>query len=219
MTSQLQLRLPPPGTRAAADTVEGPAGTLELAWSVPAQPLRGLALVAHPHPLYGGALSNKVTYTLANTAAQCGYAALRFNFRGVGGSAGRHDEGRGEADDAVALADALQRLAPGLPLTLLGFSFGGFVLLHAACRLIPEGVLTIAPPLTKYVSLPPPPRPAGRWWLVHSRDDEVVRFAETREAALNYQPPPHLIEMDGAGHFFHGQLSAIQAVVRQFLGE
>jgi uncharacterized protein len=214
--SPADLRFPEPG-QTREYPVAGPAGRLQVALSMPREALRGLLLVAHPHPLFGGTMDNKVTHTLARAAAAVGYAALRFNFRGVGDSEGVHDEGRGETDDAVLLARRLSALAPTLPLAFAGFSFGGFVLLRAAVEVGEVDVLTVAPPLRKYVSLPPPPRPRGRWWVLHGTADEVVDYEETRDALAAYAPPPRLIPVSGVGHFFHGELSVVQRTVGDFL--
>lgn len=210
----MTLTLTPPETgRGGPDEVQGPAGRIELAWTLPSGPTRGLALVTHPHPLHGGALSNKVAYTLASAAAAQGYLALRFNFRGVGRSEGRHDHGIGETDDAVLLAQALQRLAPDQPLLLLGFSFGAFIQLRVAERVACAGVLTVAPPLGRYLDLPAPARPSAAWWVLHSRDDTVVDFAETERLLADYRPTPRLVAVDGAGHFFHGRLDEVRDAV------
>ena len=105
----------------------GAAGAIETLVSVPPGPVTGIAVVCHPHPLHGGALSNKVTWMLASCALKAGLVAARFNFRGVGRSAGAHDEGRGETDDTLTVVDWLRGQAPGAPLLLAGFSFGAFV--------------------------------------------------------------------------------------------
>lgn len=210
------LALPAPGA-APPTRVRGPAGVIEIAWTLPKGDLRGLALVAHPHPLFGGALSNKVTYMLAAQAARRGLAALRFNFRGVGASEGVHGAGLSETDDAEALARALQAAAPGRPLFLLGFSFGAFIQLRVAERLPVAGVLTVAPPLRKYLDLPLPQRPQAPWWWLHSRDDEIVAYADTAALMQAYRPPPEACVVDGAGHFFHGKLEWVQQTVDAFL--
>lgn len=202
----------PPPTRLRA-----PLGAIEVAWTLPKAAPLGLALVTHPHPLFGGALSNKVTYALAAQAARRGYAALRFNFRGVGASEGVHDAGLGETDDAEALARALQATSPSLPLVLMGFSFGAFIQLRVAERLDVAGVLTVAPPMRKYLDLPLPARPNAPWWWLHSRDDDVVDYATTAEVMGTYTPVPEARVLDGAGHFFHGKLDVIQQTVDAFL--
>lgn len=209
------LALPAPG-QSRRLLLQGPAGALDAELAMPAAPPRAVALVCHPHPLYGGEMSNKVTWALANSAVKAGAAALRFNFRGVGGSAGRHDEGRGETDDVVALAAWLAAQLPGLPLLLAGFSFGGYVSLNASARAAPRWLITVAPPL-RYFGSTLPPRPAGDWLLIHSRDDEVVPFADAEAVLASFQPPPELHAFDGAGHFFHGRVAELQKVVAEFL--
>src|SRR5574340_272636 len=107
--------------------ISGPAGQLEAAVTNPGTAPRGIALVAHPHPLYGGTMDNKVVQTLAKTFARLGLATFRVNFRGVGQSAGAFDQGIGETEDMLALAEHARREAGGLPIVLAGFSFGGYV--------------------------------------------------------------------------------------------
>ena len=111
-------------------TVQGAAGAIEVAVDLPTdnQPSKGVAIIAHPHPLFGGTLDNKVVQTLARAFTQCGWTAVRFNFRGVGKTEGVHDEGRGELDDLLAVVN---HLAPTGALCLAGFSFGAFVTTHA----------------------------------------------------------------------------------------
>src|SRR3954467_9933387 len=108
-------------------TITGPAGLLECALDVPESTPRGIALVAHPHPLFGGTKDNKVVHTLARAFVALGYASFRMDFRGVGESAGAYDDGRGETDDMAALLAHAQQQFPGLPFALGGFSFGTFV--------------------------------------------------------------------------------------------
>jgi uncharacterized protein len=180
----------------------------------------GVALVCHPHPLYGGALSNKVTYTLAACALKAGLHAIRFNFRGVGRSGGRHDGGRGEADDVVFLAGQVRQQMPEAQLLLAGFSFGAYVSLMAAVRLDPALVISIAPPFGEKYFAPgaeAPSAPNCPWLVVHSRDDDVVPFAETAAALDQLAPAPTLVEVDGAGHFFHGRLNLVTEHVLPFI--
>lgn len=210
--ADLDAPLPAPG-QSRADTVRGDAGRIEILLATPAGVLRGGVLVCHPHPLYGGALSNKVVYSLAATALKAGYVALRFNFRGVGKSEGVHDQGHGETEDALHLADWLRaRLPTDAPLVLAGFSFGAYVALKAASRRTPAALMSVAPPFGKYFGdEPPPPRPDCPWRVIHSRDDEVVAYEETREALARYRPAPELLSVDGCGHFFHGRLDEVQS--------
>lgn len=211
------MQLPAPG-QSLLQMVPGPAAPIEVLLSSPPGEARGLALICHPHPLFGGAMSNKVVYTLASCALQSQLVTLRFNFRGVGRSGGLHDEGRGETQDVLHLLRELSALLPGVPAVLAGFSFGAFVALRAASQVEPAALVSIAPPFEKYFGgLAKPPRPACPWLVLHSRDDEVVSYEETRATLEQYDPSPELVTVDGAGHFFHGRLHEITAVVRPFL--
>jgi len=200
--------------------VDGPAGRIEVQLAAPATPRAGggFAVVCHPHPLGGGALSNKVTYALANCAQKAGLYALRFNFRGVGKSEGVHDQGRGETDDTVFLANWLRGYLPEGPLVLAGFSFGAWVSVAAAARLAPSVQVSIAPPFAKYFAdAPPPARPPCPWLVVHGRDDEVVDYNETMKILSQYAPAPEIASLDGVGHFFHNRLTDLAAVVQPFI--
>ena len=122
------------------EVIDGPVGALEVVVNAPVKTLAGIALIAHPHPLEGGTLDNKVVHTLAKTFFTLGYAAVRFNFRGVGASAGTFDDGNGETDDALAaLAHGRQRFGNALPIILAGFSFGSFVQTRVAHRMSAAG--------------------------------------------------------------------------------
>jgi alpha/beta superfamily hydrolase len=185
--------------------------------AVPVAAPAGVAVVCHPHPLHGGALGNKVTYTLASCALKAGLVAARFNFRGVGRSQGTHDHGRGETEDALAVAHWLRAQVPGAALLLAGFSFGAFVSLKAAARAAPRLQVSIAPPFKYFEAEPLPPRPDAPWLVVHGRDDEVVDYEATRAILGRYAPPPELASLDGVGHYFHGRLGDLEAVVSAFI--
>lgn len=190
-------------------TVAGPAGPLECAIDAPAGPPVGVAVVCHPHPQHGGTMHNKVVATVARAALQCGWTSVRFNYRGVGASAGTWDEGRGEVDDALAVIAA--QCAAGGPLLLAGFSFGGYVAAAAAARLAePAAGLVLVAPSTQKQQVPPVP--AGTL-IVHGESDEVVPLAATLDWARPQGLP--VLVFPGVGHFFHGQLGALKgAVVR-----
>jgi alpha/beta superfamily hydrolase len=197
--------------------LDGPAGAIETLVAAPDGAPRGLAVVCHPHPLHGGALSNKVTYTLASCALKAGLVAARFNFRGVGRSAGAHDAGRGETEDTLVVVEWLRRQRPGAPLLLAGFSFGAFVSLKAAARARPALQVSIAPPFKYFEGEPLPPRPDAPWLVVHGRDDDVVAYEDTRAVLARYTPPPELATLDGVGHFFHGRLRDLEGAVSAFI--
>lgn len=211
----------PAAGQSRAGLLRGAAGRIETLLASPAGAPLGGVLVCHPHPLYGGALSNKVTYSLASTALKAGFAALRFNFRGVGKSEGRHDEGRGETEDAVLLGEWLRaRLPAGAPLVLAGFSFGSFIALKASSQLRPAGLMSVAPPFGKYFGgEPAPPHPGCPWRVLHSRDDEVVAYDGTLVELQRYVPMPELITVDGCGHFFHGRLDEVQSAFSGLIGQ
>jgi len=185
----------------------GPAGALEAVLETPAGELRGLALLCHPHPLHGGTMDNKVVQTLARALRQCGWRTLRFNYRGVGASQGGWDGGRGEVDDALAAIAALR--APGQPLVLGGFSFGGYVAAQAAQRLAePAQRLVLVAPATGNFDVAPVPQDS---LVVHGESDEVVPLAATLAWARPQALP--VLVVPGGGHFFHGQLPLLKSIV------
>lgn len=200
--------------------LDGPVGRIEGVLSSPREPLSppAFAIVGHPHPLMGGAMTNKVTYMLASTAQKAGLYALRFNFRGVGESEGSHDDGDGEVDDVVFLTEWMRAQLPGARVVLAGFSFGAWVTIKAAQRIQPQLQVSVAPPFGKYfVDQPPPPRPECPWLVLHGVDDEVVPYEPARQILEAYDPAPELVTLEGVGHFFHGRLNDLQRVVQPFL--
>ena len=194
-------------------TIAGPAGALECAIDAPGEPPRGTAVVCHPHPQHGGTMDNKVAQTLARAFVQLGYRAVRFNVRGVGGSQGGWDEGRGEVDDALAVVQAFRE--PGRPLVLAGFSFGGYLAAAAARRLPDDARATqlvlVAPAV---VNFPVDTVPSDTL-VFHGEADDVVPLS----AALDWARPQTLpiTVLPGVGHFFHGQLALLkQLIVRSW---
>lgn len=220
---------PPAAGMSWTGTVRGPQGHIEVLLAMPREPLRGACVICHPHPLYGGAMSNKVVYALASTAGKAGLATLRFNFRGVGKSAGLHDDGRGETDDTLWLARQWRAAVSALlrheaPLVLAGFSFGAFVSLKAAAAAQAVGLMSVAPPFSATRAIyadgdGPPPAPGCPWAVIHSKDDEVVGYADSTAVLAQYQPPPALTTVDGAGHFFHGRLDEIAEAFNPLLNQ
>jgi len=187
--------------------IGGPAGSLELAVSEPAGVPAGLALIAHPHPQQGGTLDNKVVQTLAKTFVALGYAAVRFNFRGVGDSQGTFDDGNGETDDAMAaLAYGRQRYGE-VPLALAGFSFGSFVQTRVAQRVGFERLVLIGPAVNRFAVQTVP----AETIVVHGEEDDVVPLADVFNWARPQQLP--IIVFPGCGHFFHGRLVQLQRII------
>lgn len=198
--------------RTLRSAVVGPAGAIECAIDSPADGRpRGVAVLCHPHPLHGGSLDNKVVQTLARSLVQLGYLSVRFNFRGIGASQGRWDEGRGEVGDALAVI-AAQRLA-GLPLVLGGFSFGGYVASQAAAQLgadvhtHAERLVLIGPAVVSFAMAPVP----ADTLVVHGELDEVVPLAAVFDWARPQSLP--VVVVPGSGHFFHGQLALLKQIV------
>ena len=192
--------------------IAGPAGQLEIAINV-AETARSIALITHPHPLQGGTLDNKVVQTLARAAVQLGWRAVRFNFRGVGGSEGIWDEGSGEVDDALAVI-AHER-DPARPLLLAGFSFGAYVASEAAARLPAEAKpqrIVLVGPSTEKQQMPTVPADT---LVIHGETDDVVPLAATLAWARPQSLP--VIVFPGVGHFFHGQITLLKNVVVQQL--
>ena len=200
---------------ARREFVAGPAGRIECAVDAAQGEARGVALVAHPHPLFGGSLDNKVAQTLARSLAELGYAAWRPNFRGVGASEGSHDEGRGEvADLAAVLAHARTVSSPSDSVVLAGFSFGAAMQTLLAQQLVKEGraatrLVLIGLAVTHY-TLPSVPADTI---VIHGERDETVPLA----AVLDWARPQELpvIVLPGADHFFHGRLNSLRTIVRQ----
>jgi alpha/beta superfamily hydrolase len=189
--------------------LQGPAGALQCAVDEPAHPPRGLALVCHPHPLHGGTLDNKVVQTLARAFVHLGLRVVRFNFRGVGGSHGAWDEGRGEIDDALAAVQGFRE--PAQPLVLAGFSFGAYVASQVALRLNGAdavGRVVLVGPAVQSFAVAPVPQDS---LVIHGEADEVVSLSSVLDWAR-----PHVIPVTvvpGAGHFFHGQLPLLKSLV------
>jgi alpha/beta superfamily hydrolase len=196
--------------------IAGPAGLLSVAIDhSPDGPQRGLAVVCHPHPLQGGTMDNKVVTTVARALVQRGWRVVRFNYRGVGASQGTWDEGRGEVDDAIAVIAAHR--APGEALVLGGFSFGGYIAASAAARLPadqqPRGLVLIGP-ATRSFAVPTVPSDT---LVIHGEADDVVPLSATMDWARPQALP--VVVVPGAGHFFHGQLPLLKALVLRNFAE
>jgi hypothetical protein len=198
--------------------MQGPGDVIEMLRDEPGDglALRGTAVLAHPHPLFGGTMENKVVQTMARAFVQAGWRALRFNFRGVGASEGQHDEGRGE------LADMLHIVAdqvPDGPIALGGFSFGSFVAASAVERLwstrAPEKIVLVGTAASRFSVVALPPEAHDRTLVIHGEQDDTVELSAVMDWARPQQLPVTVVP--GVGHFFHGQLPLLKSLVARHL--
>ena len=199
----------------------GAAGVIEAlvddAVLTTAQPApRGMAIIAHPHPLFGGTMDNKVVHTLARAFVQSGWTALRFNFRGVGASQGVYDEGRGELDDLLGV---VAQTAPAGMLAMAGFSFGSFVVTHAVRALWVQRnidkIVLVGAAASRFDLAPLLPDAHERSLVVHGEHDDTVPLADVMDWARPQQLPVTVVP--GGGHFFHGQLPLLRSLVARHL--
>ena len=197
----------------------GPVGVIEAMRDAPlaGEAVRGVAVVAHPHPLFGGTMENKVVQTMARAFVQCGWVAVRFNFRGVGASAGQHDEGRGELEDMLAVIR--QTADADGPLALAGFSFGSFIAVSAVERLWPsrpaEKIVLVGTATSRFKVLALPPPAHERTLVVHGEQDDTVPLAAVMDWARPQALPVTVVP--GGGHFFHGQLPLLKSLLVRHL--
>ena len=196
--------------------IAGPAGVLEAVIDSSAGRPIATAVVCHPHPLQQGTMTNKVVTTVARAFARLGADAVRFNFRGVGKSAGSYADGVGECDDALAVVAWCRERWPERPLYLGGFSFGAAIALSIAARVAPAGLVTVAPPVDRLRGSFVAPR--CQWLLVHGEADEVVPLAPVLEWSRALASPPKMVLLPGVGHFFHGSLAALTRAVTETFG-
>ena len=198
-------------------SLQGTAGAVEALLDAPAQtPVLGTAVIAHPHPLFGGTMQNKVVQTLARAFVQCGWQAVRFNFRGVGASAGVYDEGQGEAADMLGV---IEQVAPTGPLALAGFSFGAFVTSHVLAQLgehrTPDKVVLVGTAASRFAVAPVAPALHERTLVLHGEQDDTVPLASVMDWARPQSLPVTVIP--GVEHFFHGQLPLLKALTVRHL--
>jgi uncharacterized protein len=197
--------------------IEGPAGAIEAMVERPWQ-ARGdiVAVCCHPHPLYGGTMQNKVVHTLARACQDQDVTTVRFNFRGVGASAGAHDDGAGESEDAAAVADWARAATGAARLWSLGFSFGGFVAYRLATLREAAALVTVAPPVQRF-DFTRLPVPACPWYVAQGDADELVDHGRVLAWARTVRPPPDVRILAGAEHFFHGRLTELRSLLGAWL--
>ena len=201
-------------------TLTGGAGVIEAlrdsAQLVDGQSPKGVAIIAHPHPLFAGTMDNKVVQTLARAFVQCGYTAVRFNFRGVGASAGEYDAGKGELQDLLAV---IRQVAPEGAIALAGFSFGAFVTSHALAALWDEGrvakAVLVGTAASRFEVAPVPAAAHDSTLVIHGEADDTVELSSVMDWARPQILPVTVIPQ--VGHFFHGQLPLLKSLVVRHL--
>jgi alpha/beta superfamily hydrolase len=196
------------GSPSRRELIAGPAGRIECAVDEPERTpggvARGVALIAHPHPLYGGTLDNKVAQTLARAFVELGYTAWRPNFRGVGASEGAHDEGRGEVEDLAAVLEYSKSEKP----VLAGFSFGAAVQTRLAQKVKPERMVLVGVAVKHLEAIPVP----ADTILIHGEEDTTVPLADVLAWAKPQDLP--VVVVPGADHFFHRRLNILRAIIQ-----
>ncbi|WP_223669433.1 alpha/beta hydrolase [Kangiella shandongensis] len=186
--------------------ISGAVGSIEASLDQPEGDERNaVAVCCHPHPVHGGAMTNKVIYTVSRTIASLGIPSVRFNFRGVGRSEGEYDEGRGEQQDLIKVIEWARQEYPDRPLWLAGFSFGSWIAALQAKEQDASQLISIAPPVNRF-SFNDFVIPDCPWLVVMGDADEVVDPDAVFGWIEQLEPQPELIKMSEAGHFFHGRL-------------
>lgn len=179
----------------------------------PGEARAGAAIVCHPHPLHEGTMHNKVVTMVARSLRELGLAVVRFNFRGVGESAGTYDGGRGESEDVEAIAHWLAQVRPGDHLWLAGFSFGAYVAARAAQRLPVRQLISVGPAVENF-DFAGLRRPDCPWLVIQGEEDEIVKPEAVFEWAASVKPPVQLIRMPETGHFFHRRLMDLRGALK-----
>ncbi len=198
--------------------IDGPTGRLEVLLDVPASSPRAVAVLAHPHPQYGGNMHSKVVYRSAKTLRQIGCATLRFNFRGVGKSAGIYDEGRGEADDFHAAIDWMHRRYPDLNVWAAGFSFGAWIAVTVGIT-DPRVSLLLGIALPTQYDLADLRRSTKPKFLIHGEADELFPLQDLWKLYGKLEEPKELVVIDAADHLFDGKISEVGDAIEDLLGD
>ena len=197
--------------------IPGPMGPMEVLFDKPAGTPRAGVVFAHPLPTQGGTMHTKVVFQSAKALADIGCTVLRFNFRGVGRSAGTWDNGKGELDDFRAAVDYMAAAHPGVEIWAAGFSFGSYIALTAGaadprvCALV-----GIAPPVDRY-NFDAALQSSKPKFVIHGERDELISLRSVREFYARMQEPKELVEIDMANHLFDGQASEVGDALRDLL--
>jgi len=198
-----------------SELINGPAGQLEIIAEQPdiVSQDSPVAIICHPHPLYGGTMQNKVVHTVARTCLRrLAMPAVRFNFRGVGKSDGYFEHGLGEQQDCIAVANWVREQYPGRPVCLAGFSFGSFVAYQSFNQLSAERLLLIAPPVGLFEF-----KPMGKidipWCVIQGKEDEITPPDSVAQWVKSQSSAPAFHYLDDVSHFFHGKLNLLSEIV------
>lgn len=197
--------------------IDGPSGKLEAVLAIPESESKGIAVIAHPHPLHGGTMNNKVVHTVFTTLQSLNFVTVKFNFRGVGESAGIFDHGIGEVDDVIAVTEAIRsqfdQRAKQLPLLLAGFSFGGGIQLLAAAKLNPMFLILVAPSVANLKA--PSVSDSVQFALIIQGDQDDIVLPQQVLAWATPKSQP-IVLVPGADHFFHGKLLLLRQWIARF---
>jgi len=177
-----------------------------------------MAVCCHPHPQHGGAMGNKVIYTAARSLAGLGIPSLRFNFRGVGKSAGQYDEGQGEQQDLIAAVDWMRQQYPEHDLVLAGFSFGAYISALQAANLKAKCLISIAPPVGR-MDFSSISQGAPHWLVIQGDEDELVDFEKVKNWVKHLDNKVELNLFAKASHFFHGRLLDLRQCIEDFVSQ
>jgi alpha/beta superfamily hydrolase len=207
--SDVEIR-PMPVSSLERVLIPGPVGPIETDLNDPGSSRRGIALIAHPHPLQGGTKDNKVVTTLAKAFYNLGYVAARPNFRGVGVTGGEHDHGDGETQDLIAVTHELQQRYGESELVLAGFSFGSFVQTRVAKRVRAHRMILAGPAVNRFPAETVPPETL----VIHGENDDVVPLSAVFDWARPQQLP--IVVVPGGEHFFHGKLNVLAEIVVRY---
>lgn len=215
-----QAQTPAFPAEAAEFKVPGPAGALECLVDYPSagQQQPALAIICHPHPEHGGSMRNKVVTIIERALRELGLITVRFNYRGVGDSAGVYADGDGELQDLLAIAAWARAGHPDKELWLAGFSFGAWISSRAASVLQPRQLISIAPPVDR-MPFDLLQVPGCHWLIIQGEDDDIVNAVDVRNWAAQLQPEPQLLVMPQAGHFFHRRLMDLRGLLKNTLRE
>jgi alpha/beta superfamily hydrolase len=196
--------------------LHGAVGQIEALVSIPDEQIqrRAIVVICHPHPLHGGTMHNKVVTMLDRSMVEMGISTLRFNFRGVGASSGSHDDGKGELQDLLDIAQWVKKVCPDDDLWFAGFSFGAFVSVQAASHLSLSQLISIAPPMGRYVFDEHVHCP---WLIIQGEEDDVISPQAVYDYVARSKQPPTLIRMSDAGHFFHRKLLDLRGALKNAL--